>query len=336
MINFSRLRRDPDKSTHGAPHQKDLPFTIDRSFIFTLFPKGKALYHGTIANTEKDPSKYNRLVKRLIKIDELRKTNTDPSIIKAEFKKIKTGVPFYVSSKADANRYGINKDTSFVVSALHHSIERRDARPNRKHIVPLYCVNGSHGITIEFSSKKELKLFDLGNLDNMHNLLDAIRKCASLSDANKKENVETLVNTCFDATLTANYDVDKILHCKRKSFECFDPQLVKLLCVVGQTDLGLPPMDGWIYFPNASKTHHFEILLCDPFKKLLEYKKIHRVEDTVYDGIPTWDELKALFPKNTKPIGEEVILSINVCPPEVDYDKSESKTSPFYNADESS
>jgi len=301
----------------SAPKRKDLKYKIENGITIYIFPKNKSLYHGTIANTEKDPSNYNRLIKKIIKSSK----NTEIVVKDA----------IYLSSKNIADIYGCNKDTSRVVTALHHSFTDFKETPNRKHVVPLYYVQGEHGVTIEFTSVKDLRLFDLGNLENMKNLVSTIRECKTLSKEEKTQYLEILNTTCFTAEYNHEYDIVKIKECKRNSTTEYDHMLLKIVCDVWTNHLKtLPEIDGWIYFENPNTTFRFEILLCNPLK-LLEYVKTHTVPDTVYEGLPTWDEFRGRQPK-FKGHKNEIMLTHNVVNRiKVDYDKSES-ISPFFDA----
>ena len=308
----------------SAPKRKDLKYTVVNGITIYFFPKNKSLYHGTTANTERDPSNYNRLMKKLIKLDDL-PTKSRKDIVTE---------PFYLSNKTGADIYGCNKDSSRVVTALHHSFEDLKERPNRKHIVPIYYVKGEHGVTIEFTSVKDFKLFDLGNLENMKILVSTIRDSKALSKEEKKEYLEALNDTCFTADYNDDYEIIKIKECKRTSTAWVDPTLLTMICSVWTTHLKtLPEIDGWIYFENPNTTFHFEIMLCRPLK-LLEYVKTHSVPDTVYDGLPTWDEFRERQPK-FKGHKNEIMLTHNITNRiKVDYDKSES-ISPFFDATQS-
>lgn len=303
----------------SAPKRKDLKYKIEKGITIYFFPKNKSLFHGTIANTERDPSNYNRLIKKLLK------TSKKIEIVRD---------PIYLSSKSIADRYGCNKDTSHVVTALHHNFTDLKEEPNRKHIVPLYYVKGEHGVTLEFSSLKDLRLFDIGNLENMKILVSTIRECKTLSKEEKKEYLEALNDTCFTADYDDDYEIVKINECKRTSTAWFDPTLLKMICSVWTNHFTtLPEIDGWIYFENPNAAFHFEILLCRPLK-LLEYVKTHTVPDTVYDGLSTWDEFRERQPK-FKGHKNEIMLTHNVVNRiKVDYDKSES-ISPFFDASQS-
>jgi len=314
-----------------APKRRDLSFKIENGFTFYIFPKGKSLYHGTIANTEKDPSNYNKLIRKLMKMD----VTTSASKLKTIYDTIERNKPLYLSHKTIADKYGCNKDTSCIVTALHHSMDSVTHKPNRKHIVPLYYVEGQHGITIEFVTNKPLKLFDLGNLDNMKRLVSSINNSKTFSSKEKKEFIETLNDTCFSAEYDKDYNVIAIKECKRKSSEWFDPDLVNIICSLWKKDLNLPDIDGWIYFETPNSTFHFEVLLCNPFD-LIEYKKIYTLPDTKYEGVPTWDEFRKSAPKITKRHETEIMLTNNKANRlVVDYTKSES-LSPFFDASQNS
>lgn len=303
----------------SAPKRKDLKYTVENGITIYVFSKNKSLYHGTIANTEKDPTNYNKLIKKILK------SSKKTDIVKE---------PIYLSSKNIADIYGCNRDTSHVVTALHHSFTNFKVTPNRKHVVPLYYVQGEHGVTIEFSPIKDLRLFDIGNLENMKKLVSAIRECKTLNKEDKKKYLEALNDTCFTAEYNDGYDNVKIKECKRKSTEWFDPALVNIMCSVWKNHfITLPEIDGWIYFENPNTNFHFEILLCNPLK-LLEYVQTHTVPDTVYEGLPTWDEFRETQPK-FKGHNNEVMLTHNIANRiKVDFDKSVS-LSPFFDATQS-
>jgi hypothetical protein len=312
-----------------APKRRDLSFKIENGFTFYIFPKGKSLYHGTIANTEKDPSNYNKLISKLMKMSESKSASKLTDI----YDTINT--PLYLSHKRIADKYGCNRDTSRIVTALHHSMSSVTDKPNKKHIVPLYYVEGQHGITIEFVTIKPLKLFDLGNLDNMKRLVAAINNSNTLSQEKKTEFIERLSDTCFSAQYDKDYNVIAIKECKRKSDDLLDPDLVNIICSLWKKDLNLPDIDGWIYFETPNSNFHFEVLLCNPFD-LIEYKKIYTLPDTKYEGLPTWDEFRISAPKITTRHKTEIMLTNNnMNRLVVDYTKSES-LSPFFDASQNS
>lgn len=314
-----------------APKRRDLSSKIQNGFTFYLFPKDKSLYHGTIANTEKDPSNYNKLIRKLMKMD----VTTSVSKLKTIYDTIERNKPLYLSHKAIADNYGCNNDTSHIVTALHHSMSSVTDKPNRKHIVPLYYVEGKHGITIEFVTIKQLKLFDLGNLDNMKKLVAAINNSKTFSQEEKKEFIESLNDTCFSAEYDRDYTITAIKECKRKSSEWFDPDLVRIICSLWKKDLNLPDIDGWIYFETPNSTFHFEVLLCNPFD-LIKYAKTYSLPDTKYEGLPTWEEFRKSAPKLTRRHDTEIMLTNNnINKPTVDYTKSES-LSPFFDAPQNS
>lgn len=310
----------------SAPKRTDLKHILVNGITLYIFPKNKSLYHGTIANTEKDPSNYNKLIKKLTKLDTgfLTKYKT-LDLVKSTF---------YLSSKNIADNYGCNKDSSCIVTALHHSITNKGEKPNRKHVVPLYYVKGEHGVTIEFNSIIDLRLFDLGNIENIKILVAAITNCNTLNKEEKKNYLEAFNNTCFTAEYDDNYEIIRIKECKRISTEWFDPELVQIICSLWNIHLlNLPKIDGWIYFENENTNFHFEILLCRP-SKILNYIKTHTVPDTIYEGIQTWDEFRNMLPKfkghtNTIMLTNNIISQIKV-----DYDKSVS-ISPFFDATQS-
>jgi hypothetical protein len=291
------------------PKRKDLKFIIDNDFIFYIFPDNKSLFHGTISNTIKDPSKYDTFIKKIINTQKIPRSSIKD--------------PLYLSTKTIADSYGCKRDMSYVVSALKDDIETPHIKNSltKKQLCPLYYVDGEHGVTIEFIVKKPLKLFDIGNYKNISMLIETIKNSSTIDETKKEYFIETLNETCIHEK-----------ECNRRSTEWFDPDLVNLLCDFWKREK-LPKMDGWIYFEAPNSKFHFEIMLCNPFD-ILELKKIHRVENTKYDGLMNWEDFRTKMTSQFKldDSYNSVILTKNPLNIKIDYKKSKSPSPIFYDA----
>lgn len=285
-----------------------IPFKLSDNSIFIeknkhdldvyIIPKGKSLWHGTTANTSEDKTTLEWL-------NNIEKNNIEQTLNR----------PLYLADKQTCSKYGSQKDNAKIVSIVNHNITP-GSTCDPSMVIPLYCVNGSHGIDIEFRVKEDIKLLDIGYSNNMKKVIKII-KTTIKDKTQQNEYISVLRNTCIthnDDTYTSDSNSEKLLNslvCKRISTEWFDPDLVKLLC----SDIDLD-IDGWIYFAEStSSSFHSEILLCKPNDKL-KYRSTHTVPDTVFpDNIPTFEELQASRPKFTQKYndnGFKLSLSYNI------------------------
>jgi len=148
------------------------------------------------------------------------------------------------------------------------------------------------GTDLQFKIKKEIKLLDIGNLNNMlilwglitslneeklnddtNKFYKYLKKNAGVDVTNPKflqKTMETykdyIVNTCCNCETTGkpDYIIKTPTRCERKSDEFFDNYLIQFLSALDDN------IDGWIHF--NTELFHDEILIFD-VKKHLDYIK---------------------------------------------------------------
>jgi hypothetical protein len=254
---------------------------IHNNLNIFIFKKNKSLWHGTTANKTTEGAKW------LAQIRE-----NAPNALSQ---------PLFLADKRTASLYGTNKDSAKLISIYHndiHSFENRKNPPTAHastDIIPLYQIPGVHGINLEFRIKSDLKLLDIGDKDNMEELVKMIKKL-NIPKEEKNNNLEILANTCFESERDSEtFEFKHIKHCTRTSTEWFDKDLVILLSETLKLNI-----DGWVYFKDSTpSTFHCEVFLYKP-QGLLEYKSTYSVPDTYWPGIPTWEELRNSRPKYNK------------------------------------
>lgn len=239
-----------------------------------------------------------------------------------EFYRRRHSKEFYVSSKASASLYGIDRDKSNIVyTTIPDNNDITKSTKNYKYVYPLYYIPGPRGTNIKYKLKKDLYLLNIGDPKIIKLLWNIIVK---LEYSEKDDDDETdrsslkdlLVVTCAEAgrespikTMMPNGRIKKTwgerkvmpTKCVRFSNYETDKKLVgffqdKLVPYLKQ-NLNIH-IDGWIYYKTEGDDFHDEIMLLS--NKHLDFHSTREMKPTTYNDLPTLEEINARIKEGKK------------------------------------
>ena len=231
-----------------------------------------------------------------------------------EFYRRRHSKEFYVSSKASASFYGIDRDKSNIVyTTIPDNNDIKKLSKNYKHVYPIYYIPGPRGTNIKYKLKKSLHLLNIGDPKIIKLLWNITKK---LEYTEKDDDDETdraalkdlIVATCAEAesespiqTIMPDGKIKKTwgerkvtpTKCARFSKYETDKKLVaffqdKVAPYLNKRGINI---DGWIYYKTEGNSFHDEILLFS--NEHLDFHSTHEIESTKYNDIHTLEEIKA-------------------------------------------
>ena len=267
MRKYKSLSLDKKVSTSNSSNSRSAKSlqSLD-SYIMSMKKKKEYLYHF--------------FDKKDLKIEKSKKYNLDIFVLPVDYylwKGIDKGLKYDASK--NTNGFFANKET-----AARYGTKKMIYKKGAHVIEP--------GTDLQFKIIKEIKLLDIGNLDNMLILWEVISSIdeEKLNDASNKfykflkKNTdidvtdpkflqktmeiykEYLVNTCvnYESTGKPDYIIKTPTRCVRKSDEFSDSFLIEFFNAIDDN------IDGWIHFNTDD--FHDEILIFN-VKKHLKYIK---------------------------------------------------------------
>lgn len=232
-----------------------------------------------------------------------------------EFYRRRHSKEFYVSSKASASFYGIDRDKSNIIyTTIPDNNDIKTLSKNYKHVYPIYYIPGPRGTNIKYKLKKDLYLLNIGDPKIIKLLWNIIEKLeySEKDDDNETDRAslkDLLVTTCAEAQsespiktimpdgrIKKTWGERKVMPTKCVRFSKYetDKKLVAFfqdkLAPYLKQNLNIH-IDGWIYYKTEGNRFHDEILLLS--NKHLDFHSTHEIKPTKYNDIPTLEEIKA-------------------------------------------
>jgi len=239
-----------------------------------------------------------------------------------EFYRRRHSKAFFVSSKASASFYGIDRDKSNIVyTTIPDNNDIKKSTKNYKYVYPLYYIPGQRGTNIKYKLKKDLYLLNIGDPKIIKLLWNIIEKLEyTEKDADEETDraslKDLLVTTCAEAesespirttlpdgTIKKTWGERKVMptKCARFSKHETDKQLVAFfqdkLAPYLKRNLNIH-IDGWIYYKTEGNRFHDEILLLS--NEHLDFHSTREMKPTKYDDLPTLEEINARIKEGKK------------------------------------